>query len=709
MTKIKKKAARLPASPKKNTDLFSLGFAHYQAGRLNEAESCCRALLATDHHHPDTLHLLGMILHQAGDNPNAIDFIKKAIAVVPDNFFYHLNLGNIYFSVKKHAKAEDCYRKALELNPNFIPTMLHLAENLEQSHRHQDALVYYRKALTIEPDNPLVLAGLGNTLLAAGMIEESIVTLHKLVKAAPNRAESYYNLGGALMRLGDIGRAAEQFRQSLKLRPDFVEAYYNLGLTMKSLQEPDQPLSKSIAFYKKALSLEPNHPVALTGLGNALLAKGMAKEAIVIFRQLVRTSPDIADSPYSLGLALKSFGDIEGAAEQYKKSLQLRPDFVEAHLALGLTYEYLGQQSEAINIYRQAIKIRPSFSMSHCQLAQIKKHKSIDDDIVAMENIYNSEKLNSYDRMILGYGLGKAYEEIKSYDKAFAFFEEANNLKRATYEYSLSAENADLERIKQFFTRSLFKRLANAGTNGEGAIFVLGMPRSGTSLVEHILASHSSVFGAGELPTLHDMLADHSKPPAPFIDYASLTKVVQDLEEMGRKYLTITRSLNKGKETKYIVDKMPHNFLHIGMIKLMLPEAKVVHCRRHPMDNCLSIYKNFFQNRGHFYAYNQKELGNYYQLYHKLMEHWHLVLPGFIHDICYEDLVADQEKQSRSLFEFCGIPWDSNSLTFHKTNRTVTTLSSSQVRRPIYKDSVKLWEKYGDRLKDLADALKEDI
>ncbi|MEN8134133.1 MAG: tetratricopeptide repeat protein [Thermodesulfobacteriota bacterium] len=704
-----KKPGRSFSNKQQTSSLFEQGFAHYQAGRLKEAEDCCRAALASGQHHPDALHLLGMICQQTGDDLNAIIFIKKAISITPEKFFYHLNLGNIYFSQKNHVKAEVCYQKALELNPNFIPTMIHLAENLEHSQRNQEAIDYYQKALTIEQNNSLALSGLGNALLDTGMIEDSIATFRKLVKTAPDSADSYYNLGNALMRFGDMIEAAANYRKSLQLHPGFVNAYFNLGLALEAGSEPNQPLPEAISFYEKALTGEANHPQALTGLGSSLLNAGMIEEAIATFRKLVKAAPNSAESYFNLGHGLMRLNVTE-AAEQFKKALQLRPDFVEALHGLGGTCEYLGRLDEARNCYRNAIRIQPSFAAAHYQLAKTQKHQSRDDDIVAMEKLLYSKKLNPQNRMMLAFGLGKAYEELKLYDQAFDLLEEANRLKRATFEFNITNEAAYFTQTRKDFGRSLFKSLANAGTTGEGAIFVLGMPRSGTSLVEQILASHPDVFGAGELPYLGNIRSSHNLASAPNAALGRQLKTIpaSTLDEMGHEYLAMTRSLSEKTETKYIVDKMPHNFMNIGMIKLILPKAKIIHCRRLPMDNCLSIYKNFF-DFAHKYAYNMNELGKYYNLYQQLMGHWHRVLPGFIYDICYEDLVADQEKNSRALFEFCGIPWDSRSLDFHQTKRAVTTLSSSQVRQPIYSDSVKLWEKYGEKLTELAHALNEEI
>lgn len=583
--------------------------------------------------------------------------------------------------------------------------------NFEQGFAHyqaghlKEAEQCCRAALTADRHHPDALHLLGMTRHQAGDDLSAINFIKKAISFAPEKFFYHLNLGNIHYSRKNHTEAENCYRKALSLNPDFVPTILHLAKNL----EQSQRLPEALGYFKKALTLEPDNPLALTGLGNAQLAAGMVKESIATLRKLVKKAPDQPEAHHNLGGALMRFGDIEEAAEQYKKTLELRPDFVETLHNLGLTYEYLGRMDEATECYRQALNVQPSYAIAHYQLAKSQKHQGIDHDILAMENIFDSKELNTHDRMLLAFGLAKAYEDLKLYDKAFDLLEEANSLKRATFQYNLAADAAYFEETKKVFSRSLFKCPARGGGAAEeGSIFVLGMPRSGTSLVEQILASHPDVFGAGELPYLANILASNNIAPASNAALEQQLKRIptSTLDEMGREYLAMTKSLSKKTETRYIVDKMPHNFMNIGMIKLILPQAKIIHCRRLPLDNCLSIYKNLFDS-DHKYAYNMSELGQYYKLYQELMEHWHSVLPDFIHDICYEDLVTDQEKHSRAIFEFCGIPWDCKSLDFHKTGRTVTTLSSSQVRRPIYKDSVKLSEKYGDRLKQLANALMD--
>lgn len=276
-------------------------------------------------------------------------------------------------------------------------------------------------------------------------------------------------------------------------------------------------------------------------------------------------------------------------------------------------------------------------------------------------------------------------------------------MKRSGYDYSLEEDKEFFSCIKEMFSAELFKKHSNSGTDNNAPIFILGMPRSGTTLTEQILSSHQMVYGAGELPDIRKLLSQMCGAG----EYKKFPKLVgslgnDDLSRIGSEYIKGLRKRNSSAE--HITDKMPHNFLHVGMIRLMLPNAKIIHCKRDPIDNCLSIFK---QNFGgvHKYAYDLAELGGYHLLYQDLMEHWNKVLPGFVFELQYEDMVADQEGMTRKLLEFCGLPWDDNCLQFHKSERTVKTASYTQVRKKIYSDSVQLWKRYEQELQPLISAL----
>ena len=358
-----------------------------------------------------------------------------------------------------------------------------------------------------------------------------------------------------------------------------------------------------------------------------------------------------------------------------------------------------GEIDKAFISYRKAIEIDPEHAEVYRSLSKNKKFVDYDDDIRSMESLYASAKLSEQQKMHLAFGLGKAYEDLGEYEKSMEFIMQAAHLKRAAIDYSISEAEDLFSNIKSIFSPGFFSDRKGVGNSDQTPIFILGMLRSGTSLVEQILASHPDVYGAGELSNLSNLI----RKLGPTISSREILASIGDLdpaalEGLGKQYIAGIR--NHSEDATYITDKMPHNFQYIGLIKAILPNAKIIHCTRDPMDNCLSVFKNYF-NTKHYYSYDLTELGQYFNLYLELMEYWRNTLPGFIYDQSYERLVADQENQTRKLLDYCHLPWDDACLEFYKTRRKVRTASNAQVRRPIYKDSVKLWKRYEKQLQPL--------
>jgi len=305
--------------------------------------------------------------------------------------------------------------------------------------------------------------------------------------------------------------------------------------------------------------------------------------------------------------------------------------------------------------------------------------------------------------MHLGFGLAKAHEDLGHYEKSFAYLLEANTLKRRSFKFDMEDAERRFRHLTELFEPSLYARLQGSGSPDQTPIFIVGMPRSGTTLVEQILSSHPQVQGAGELPWLKEIIENAFGAIDDDAFYDRVREAdIETFSRIGAGYAGRLRERSDG--AAFVTDKMPFNFQFVGMINLVLPKAKIVHCRRDPLDTCLSIFKNYFSEGNHF-AYDMGELGRFYNLYRGVMAHWETVLPGRVFDIGYEDLVSDQETGSRALLEYCGLEWDDACLAFHKTDRTVVTNSSAQVRKPIYRDSVRSWKRYEDQLAPLIEAL----
>jgi tetratricopeptide (TPR) repeat protein len=515
------------------------------------------------------------------------------------------------------------------------------------------------------------------------------------VQSTNGSPEAHNNLGVEFSKLGKLDDAVTSFHKALALKPDYAKAHYNLGLTLQNLGKLDE----AVASYRKAIVIKPDYAEAHNNLGVALRNWGKLDEAVASFHKALALKPDYVEAHNNLGLTLQNLEKLDEAVDCFQKAIAIKPNHAEAHNNLGLVLQSIGKLDEAMDCFQKAIAIKPDYAEVQRQIAFIKKHTEYDDDIRAMEQNYAKSTISNEQRIHLAFGLGKAFEDLHQYEKAFGFFAEANSIKRESCNFSIDDQGRIFKKLEETFCPSLFAEHQGMGCDDETPIFILGMMRSGTTLVEQILASHGQVHGAGELENLSQIFYSYLDNGRGVEFPESIRKVDgADFERLGVEYIQAIRK--HSPDMRFITDKMPGNFKFIGLIRLILPKAKVIHCRRDPADTGLSIFKNYFSGK-HEYSYDLRELGRYYNFYRSLMEHWQSVIPGFIHDVQYEAMVADQEGQTRDLLEYCNLDWDDACLEFHKTDRPVRTASSEQVRRPIYKDSVRSWKRYETQLAPL--------
>jgi hypothetical protein len=390
-----------------------------------------------------------------------------------------------------------------------------------------------------------------------------------------------------------------------------------------------------------------------------------------VFREALTIRPKDADLLHGLGVALMEKGDLAGAAE----------------------------------MARAALAANPALSKAWLLLSQVKPQREADAELAAMSEQHGRSQAGSLPRMQFAFGLGKAHDDLREYGRAFDYFAEGNAIRRAGIAYDGDKTRAEFAAMKAAFSRSFFADHPTSGIQDDRPIFVVGMPRSGTTLVEQIIASHPDVYGAGELTILKTAVGKgfpldmKGGFPSGIVDMPA-----RAFADAGHDYLDMLA--RRYPEHRHVTDKMPGNFLLIGFLHMMLPRAKIVHCARNAVATCLSIFKSHFRGDGHLYGYDLAELADFHNLYVDVMRHWHEVLPGVVHDVRYEDFVADQEGQSRVLMDYLGLPWDDRVLAFHQADRPVRTASAAQVRQPMYKGSVDLWTRYGDKLKPLIERLK---
>jgi len=436
---------------------------------------------------------------------------------------------------------------------------------------------------------------------------------------------------------------------------------------------------------------------------------GQLAEAKTACLAALEREPGDAEARRVLATVLQRQGELAEAESVVREAIELDPDFAKAHKKLGDVLSERGRLNEAAGAYRTAVRLRPGYVPPRFVLAHLKRFERDDEDIEALEALYaGGSDLSENDLTLVCFALAKAYEDLGDDDRAFERLHEANRRKHATASFDLGAFERYLFRIGEVFEASLFARFAGSGSVSRTPVFIVGMPRSGTSLVEQILASHPAVHGAGELwdvTWLGAAVAALNAEQAPYPDGVELLGP-EEITHLAEAYLHRVQALAPGKAR--ITDKAPQNFQFVGLIHLLFPEAAIVHCTRDPVDTCLSCYRLLFASSQMDFAYDLRELGRYHRAYARLMEHWRQVLPDWrMLELRYEDVVADVEPQARRLVEYCGLEWDEQCLSFQSTDRAVKTASFSQVRQPLYESSVGKWRRFEKHLGPLLAELEK--
>ena len=450
----------------------------------------------------------------------------------------------------------------------------------------------------------------------------------------------------------------------------------------------------ALAAFTAALALRPQDAKIhnKVGLANRLL--GDTEAAIAAYTNAAALDPSSVVAHFNLGVLHNDRGQHEQAIASYSRALEINPRNVDALHHLANALEQLGKIEEALAANRKILSVVPADAKAHYRVARLLADAVPESEMKALKAAYEGSQTGSENRMNLAFSLGEALERQHSYQEAIGYFIEANSIHAAGLTYDIETDRSRFALIKASFGAGLFTRHRTAGHPDPTPIFIVGMPRSGTTLIEQILASHPRVNGAGELPAMSRLAADIDVTSAPSGAFA----------ELGRRYVAEVRQ--HAPDAEFITDKLPHNFLRLGLIRLALPKAKIIHLRRDPADTCLSIFKARL-NQGHRYATNLTDIGRYHNLYRDLMTHWQSVIPGAIYHLDYDHLVQNQETATRALLDYCGLAWDDACLNFHETTRQVKTGSIGQVHRPMYSTSVGLSRRYGEALAPLFAALAE--
>lgn len=573
-----------------------------------------------------------------------------------------------------------------------VATEFNRALKLQNSKKPAEAEAIYRGLLTVDATHADAYHNLGLLILERGKPGLALPYLLYSTHLKSDRPEAYNTVGNTWRALGKREEAEAAFRRATTLNPNYAQAWFNLG---NILAETGRNTEAEKAF-RSAIAARRDYAEAYLNLGNVLRSQNRHKEGLDLLQKLVKIAPNYDLAHNNLGNTYRDLDQLEKAEASYRRATEVNPGYAVAWLNLGTVLNHLGRKADSVTALRRAIELAPRFGEPYMHLATTMK-VPLDAPVVAAMKLYFDEpSVSAVDKMYLAFALGRVMDDNGQHDAAFKYFREGNRLKRASVSFDLAAEQAMVERIATRFNKERLAKPPRSKVADETPIFIVGMMRSGSTLMEQILASHPQVVGADELQWMPEIAFGFKSPSGlPFPDWIASASE-SELTAMGQLYIDRLRA-RFGAGPRFITDKLPGNFLFIGLISLILPKAKIIHTVRDPYDTCLSIYTTLFATL-HHYAYDMKELGQFYKVYERLMKHWESVLPGKIYQQRYEDLVSNPESSVRKVLDYCGLPFDPKCLEFYNTERRVRTASSQQVREALHARSVGRWRNYEKHL-----------
>ena len=630
----------------------AIGF--LRSNRPLRAEELCRDYLIQKPGCTEHLRLLSHALMKQNRYLEAEEKLRFAISLSPDYPQLHEDLGSVFAMQSRYDEAIPEFERAIQLQPSLPLVHKKLGHALAAVGRGKEADEEFQSYIDSNPNREAVMNAVD--LLSEEKIDEAITKLQEILKKSPNDVNAMRYLARAY-RLGDknLQDAEALLRTAVQQSPDFTPGWFDLA----SLLMRDK-IMEAIAAYEKVVQLDPKNAAAWGGLGSAY------------------------------GLAMYP----DKSADAYAKSIELEPDVPNVLMGHGHALKTLGNQSRALKSYRAAIKNKPDFGEVYWSMANLKVFNFEDKEVNAMLDQVEEEDLSDNEEIHFRFALGKAFEDKKDYPKAWHYYHTGNQLQRTSVDHFPVEMEMRHNLIKEVFNQEFLKERSNIGYDCPDPILIVGLPRSGSTLIEQILASHSQVEGTSELPILGNLAQSIGQHRNDGVQYP---KAVLDLRNKdwlayGQQYIDEAQR-HRTTSKPFFTDKLPNNFPLIGLLSIILPNAKVINARRHPFDSCLGAYKQLF-SKGQNFTYDMLDLAHYYQQYDAMIKHWHQVLPGKILDVHYEQTVDDLDTQVRRILDFCELPFEQSCIDFHQTERAVKTASSEQVRQPIYKGALGTWRRY---------------
>mgnify|MGYP000097149620 CR=1 FL=1 len=668
------------------------------AKRFHEAHVAFGQLCELTPLDPEPWMMRGVTLLEMGDQANARLHLLKAIELDSAYADPYLHLGKLAFNSNHRAEALEYANKALALDPDYAEAWLLLGAVQGSLNHHAEAEASTRKALSLNPGSGLAEIKLAYTLRAQKRLSEAAKYLRQALSKQPDLTEIALDLAGIYMKLAQYESAATCYRNILARNPQNARVLNELGNVYMALDD----YVKAEQSYRQALELPETAPEAYVNLGLILQSRGDFAEARRLCIQALKLKPDSAPFHQTLATVLEFLGHYSEAIAHCDLALSCDVGFTQVIATKGRILIKKGEYQACYDLLKSLIENGKANAKAKLVFAEAATRLGQQGNTVSMlEVALLEDQLEKTERQQIHAALGRIYDETKYYDQAFAHFKQSNALKSGSFD--LAQHVHTVNQLISVFNRDFVSSGAHSQCASSLPVFIVGMPRSGTSLVEQVLASHPEVFGAGELTHIQMLAGVIAKRNAPVRYPQCLAQIsAEELTKAAETYVQYLQDVSN--KAIRIVDKMPHNFMHLGLIQMLFPNARVIHVSRDPIDTCLSCYTQEFTT-AHAYTYDLGILGGYYKQYERLMQHWENVLQIPILHIKYETLVDNQEVISRQLVDFCGLKWNEQVMRFYETRREVATASFDQVRQPLYKKSVQRWRHYQAHLAPLIAAL----
>lgn len=642
-----------------------------------------------------------MALLNAGDGAAAADLCVAALSGAPDDVDLLTLHGVALLSCRKPREAESSLQRAVALAPRFTRARENLGQTLMMLGRQDEAVEQLQQAAQLEPRSESVRLKLAHALASMGKAQEADAVYEEAFGLAPDRrrlAEA-----GEHLRNRRLTECKQICQELLAANPYDVNA---LRLSANVAFEEGR-WRRAERLLKRVLLLAPAFDDARLDLARVFKQQDRLDEAVACTADTIARAPHSSHAYYMHASMLAICARHDEALAAYRRAVTLRAFHPAAYVGMGHLLKTLGHTEEGIAAYRTAIEQRPDFGEVYWSLANLKTFRFSETEVVDMEQRLAAEPLDEDARVHFLFTLGKAYEDQKDFDRSFAYYAEACAIQRMRVSYDPVETELIHERIRNVFSAEFLAAHAGQGSDDPAPIFIVGMPRSGSTLIEQILASHSMAEGTAELPDVGRITSSLANLHAGEV-YPEAARRLDSSgwRELGQAYLSRTQRHRHG--LAFFTDKMPNNFSAIGLIHLMLPKAKIIDARRHPLDSGIGAFKQHFAF-GQAFSYDLLEIGEFYLEYRRMMRHWRQVLPRRVLELRYEDMVRDQEAQTRRLLDYCGLPWEDACLRFYETERAVRTASSEQVRQPIYDTSVNHWRNFRSQLAPLIEILGDEL